>query len=164
MSDDRRRYPLSKADLSLFQRLEPAFRSLLSDPDLSPEEIVGIARAIRVVQRLPRCTPEIDVSISLDYRTNTFVSSSSVRLSPDQLDAERGAASRLGEGDEFESFPGFTLTIYADGDYDVDGDKQKFFNEFVASLEAVGTKADYSVTVIDDSTVNALPPLNEDDD
>jgi hypothetical protein len=115
-----------------------------------------------VIQRLPLHTPDTDVSISLDFHTDTFVSCSTVRLSSDELSAHRSAASRLGEGYEYESFPSFTLTVGSNGEYEIEGDKQDFFEEFVASANAVEESKAYSVTVTDDSTVAVLPPLDED--
>ena len=109
-------FSLRKADLQLFHQLEGAFRNLLKIPDLSPKEIVGLARAIRLIQRLPRCTPDTDVSISMEYETKTFSASSIIRLSCDELSAEYSAASRLGEGYEYESFPSFTLRLDRNGE------------------------------------------------
>ena len=107
MGDDIN-FNLRRADLHLFRKLEGAFRGLLRIPDLAPEEIVGLARVVRFIQRLPRSTPGTCVAISMDYRTNTFVACSTLRLSSDQLSGDYSAASRLSEEYEYESFPSFT--------------------------------------------------------
>jgi len=154
-------FSLRKADLRLFRALEGAFRNLLKIPDLSPEDVVGLARAIRCIQRLPRCTPDTDVSISMDYQTNTFSASSIIRLSCDELSAEYSAASRLSEAYEYESFPSFTLRIDRDGDYEVDGDKQDFFMDFISSAESINDSQGHTVSVIDNSVPEALQPCDD---
>src|SRR4051812_16233612 len=50
-------FGLSKTDLRLSRHFEGALRNLLVLSELSPEDIVGIAKAIRLVQRLPLSTP-----------------------------------------------------------------------------------------------------------
>lgn len=158
--DDSSSFSLRKADLRLFQGLETAFRNLLKMSALSPEDIVGLARAIRCIQRLPRCTPATDVSVSMEYATENFVASSTIRLSYDELSADYSAASRLSEEYEFESFPSFTLSIERDGPYDVDGDKHAFFTNFIGSAESINDSEAYAVTVVDDSVPEALQPLD----
>jgi hypothetical protein len=86
-------FNLRKADLRLLQGLESAFRNFLKMPSISPEDIVGLARAIRCIQRLPHCTPNTEVSVSMEYATDTFVASSTIRLSYDELSADYSAAS-----------------------------------------------------------------------
>lgn len=157
--DDSGSFSLRKADVRLFQGLESAFRNLLRMPTLSPEDIVGLARAIRCVQRLPYCTPGTDVSVSMEYATDTFVASSTIRLSYDELSADYSAASRLSEEDEFEDFPSFTMSVERDGAYDVDGDKHAFFTNFVGSAESINDSAAYTVSVVDDSVPEALQPF-----
>ena len=152
-------FSLRKADLRMFRDLEGAFRNLLKISDLSPEDIVGLARAIRLIQRLPRCTPDTDVSISMDYQTNTFSASSIIRLSCDELSAEYSAGSRLSESYEYESFPSFTLRIDRDGEYEVEGNKQDFFTNFIGSAESVTDSQ--TVSVIDDSVPEALQPSDD---
>jgi hypothetical protein len=149
-------FSLRKPDLQLFYQLEGAFRNFLKIPDLTPKEIVGLARAIRLIQRLPRCTPDTDVSISVDYQTNTLSASSIIRLSCDELSAEYSAASRLGEGYEFESLPSFTMRIDRDGGYEVEGDKADFFMKFIGSAESVNKSQRYTISVIDRSLPDAL--------
>ena len=152
-------FRLRKADLQLFHQLEGAFRNLLRIPDLSPEAVVGLARAIRLVQRLPRCTPGTEVSISMDYETNTFSASSIIRLSRDELSAEYSAASRLSEAYEYDSFPSFTLRIDRAGEYEVEGNKEDFFTNFIGSAESVTDS--HTVSVIDDSVPVALQPCDD---
>ena len=159
--DGNSRFSLRKADLGWFRKLEPALRNLLKIPDLNPEDLIGLARAIRCIQRLPRCTLGIDVSVSLHYRTDNFVSHSTVRLSCDELSAEDGAASRLQEGDEYESFPSFTLRIDRNGEYEVEGDKQEFFTDFIGSAESISDAQGCTVSVVDDSAVQALPSCED---
>jgi hypothetical protein len=153
-------FRLRKVDLSLFRQLEGAFRNLLKIADLSPEEIVGLARAIRCIQRLPRCTPDTDVSISMDYQTNTFVSSSTIRLSYDELSAEYSGASRLSDEYEYESFPSIMLRIDRDGEYEVDGDKDYFFTNFIGSAESCSETQRCTISVNDDSIPGALLPCD----
>ena len=148
-----------KADLQFFQQLEGAFRNLLKIPDLSPEEIVGLALAIRLIQRLPRSTPDTDLSISMEYETNTFSACSIIKLSCDELSAEYSAASRLSEAYEYESFPSFTLKIDRDGEYEVEGNKQDFFTNFIGSAESVTDSR--TVSVVDDSVPEALQPCDD---
>jgi hypothetical protein len=157
---DTSSFSLRKADLDLFRQLEGAFRNLLKIPDLGPEEIVGLARAIRCIQRLPRSTPGTDVSVSMDHQTDTFVSSSTVRLSCDELSAEYSAASRLGDEYEYESFPSFTLRIDRDGEYEVDGDKDYFFTNFIGSAESCAETPGCTISVNDDSVPEALQPCD----
>ncbi len=152
-------FSLRKADLHWFQGLESAFRNLLKMPALSPEDIVGLARAIRCIQRLPSCTADTDVSVSLEYGTETFEASSTIRLSYDELSADYSAASRLSAEYEFESFPSFTLSIERDGAYDVDGDKHGFFTNFISSTGSITDSESYTVTVVDDSVPQALQPF-----
>lgn len=164
METEQKRFRLRKTDLHRLKRLEIAFRSFLTMPDISPEEIVGLARAIRVIQRLPLCTPEIDVSVSLDYRTESYVACSTVRLSPERIEAEGGVASRVCEGgSEFESFPGFNMSFDLDGEYEIEGDKQEFFDGFVLQPDDLRSGG-YSVSVSDHSSVEALPPHDGDQD
>jgi hypothetical protein len=157
MEAEEKRFGLRKADLAYLKRLELAFRTFLTMPDISPEDIVGLARAIRVVERLPLCTPDIDVSVSLDFRTENYVACSTVRLSPERIEAERSAASRLREGFEYESFPGFNMSVDLDGDYEIEGDKQEFFDAFLLQPDDLKSSG-YGVSVCDDSGVEALPP------
>jgi hypothetical protein len=139
-----------------------AFRNFLTIPDISPEEIVGLARAIRVIQRLPISTPGVDISISLEFITDNYVASSTVRLSPELIEAERSAASRVVSGEpEFESFPGFSMSFDLDGDYEIEGDKLDFLNSFIMQPDDLKSSA-YSVSVTDDSCVTELPPNHED--
>ena len=154
-------FSLRKADLHLFQGLEGAFRNLLKMPALTPEDIVGFARAIRCIQRLPQCTPGTDLSVSMEYATDNFVASSTIRLSYDELSADYSAASRLSEEYEFESFPSFTLSIERDGAYDVDGDKHAFFTNFIRSAESINDSEAYTVTVVDDSVPKAVEPIED---
>jgi hypothetical protein len=157
--DGNSSFSLRKADLRLFQGLESAFRNLLKMPALGPEDIVGLARAIRCIQRLPRATPDTDVSVSTEYRTDTYEACSIIRLSSDELSADYSASSRLSEEYEFESFPSFTLSIERDGAYDVDGDKHAFFTNFIGSAESINDSEAYTVTVVDDSLPEALLPF-----
>jgi hypothetical protein len=159
--DGNSSFSLRKADLRLFRQLEGALRNLLKIPDLSPEDIVGLARAIRCIQRLPRCTPDTDVSVSVDYQTNTFLSSSTVRFSCDELSAEYSGASRLGDGYEYESFPSFTLRLDRDGEYEVDGDKDYFFTNFIGSAESIRENQGCTISVIDDSVPECLQPCDD---
>jgi hypothetical protein len=130
-------FPLRKTDLRLFRELEVAFRNLLKIPALGPEDIVGLARAIPCVQSPPLCTPDTEVSITMDYRTDNYVACSTIRLSCDALSADYSAASRLSEEYEFEAFPSFTMAIDLEGEYDIEGDKQDFFTNFISSAESV---------------------------
>ena len=58
----------------------------------------------------------------------------------------------MAEECEFESFPEFILRIDSDGDYELEGDKQEFFANFVASAAESPKDTDsYSVTITDDS-------------
>jgi hypothetical protein len=149
-------FALSKADLRLFRQLEPAFRNLLVLPELTPEEIVGIARAIRFIQRLPLSSAGINVSITQDYQSPNYVASSTITLSSDELIAEYGAASPI--GGDYESSSPFEFRISLDGDYEVEGDKHDFFSNFIASTENIRASG-YSVTITDSSTVVTLPAL-----
>jgi len=163
METQQKRFRLREEDLAQLKRLEIAFRSFLTMPDISPEEIVGLARAIRVVQRLPVCTPDIAVSVSLGFRTGNYVACSTVRLSPERIESETSAASRVVSGKpEFESFPGFSMSFDVDGEYEVEGDKQEFFDGFVLKPDDL-TSSGYRVSVSDDSGVVELPP-NDDED
>lgn len=159
--DGNTSFPLRKTDLHLFRKLETAFRNLLKISRLGPEDIVGLARAIRFVRRLPRCTPNTEVSITMDYRTDNYVACSTIRLSCDVLSADYSAASRLSEEYEFESFPSFTMTIEMAGEYDIDGDKQDFFTNFISSAESITESDKYEISVIDDSVPEAWPPSED---
>jgi len=162
MEAEEKRFRLRKADLAYLKRLEVAFRSFLTMPDISPEDIVGLARAIRVVERLPLCTPDIDVTISLDFGTENYVACSTIRLSLERIEAERSAASRLREGFEYESFPGFNMSFDLDGEYEIEGDKQEFFDGFVLQPDDLKPSG-YSVSVSDDSSGAELPPKGDED-
>jgi hypothetical protein len=155
-NDDR--FELRKADLLLLQRLESAFRNLLRVRTLSPEEIVGLARAIRYLERLPLSTENIDVSVYLDCSSTTFSSSFIVSLSFEEICLEYSAGSRVSETHEFESFPSFTMTIERGGEYEFEGDKPQFFGSFIAGAESAGDGDEdlYTVTVNDDSMPEAL--------
>jgi hypothetical protein len=157
-------FPLRKTDLRLFRELEQAFRNLLKISTLSPEDIVGLARAIRCVQRLPRCTPDTEVSVIMDFRTENYVACSTIRMSGDALSADYGASSRLTPEYEFESFPSFTMTIDMEGEYDIEGDKQDFFTNFISSAETITESDKYEITVIGDSVAEAWPPSEDDQD
>lgn len=164
METEQKRFRLRKTDLHRLKRLEIAFRSFLGMPNISPEEIVGLARAIRVIQRLPLSTPDVDLSISVEFQTDNYVASSTVRLSPERIEAEGGAASRVVSGEpEFESFPGFSMSFDIDGEYEVEGDKQEFFDSFVLQPEVLKSGG-YRVSVSDDSSGAELPPNEEEDD
>jgi hypothetical protein len=160
--EDNGVFTLRKADLRLFRGLEPAFRNLLKMPDLTPEDIVGLARAIRCIQRLPQSTPGTDVSVYLKYDGGTLFASSIVMLSSDELSVEHSASSRVAEG-EYESFPSSAMRIDRDGGYELEGDKNDLFSGFVADSEGVESNNEYSVTVNDDSTPVALQPFDEGD-
>jgi hypothetical protein len=155
-------FPLPKTDLALFRQLEGAFRNLLKMPAICPEEIVGLARAIRCIQRLPRSTPDTDVSILIEYSTHTFEASSTIRLSSEELSADYSAASRMRQEYEFESFPSLNLSIELDGGYDLEGDKYSFFRNFIGSAESINPDA-HTVTVVDDSVPTVLHPFEGED-
>ena len=157
-------FPVRKNDLGLFRQLETAFRNLLKIPGLSPEDIVGLARAIRCVQRLPFCTPDTEVSITMDFRTDEYVACSTIRLSCEALSADYSAASRLSQEYEFESFPSFTMRIDMEGDYDIEGDKHDFFTNFISSAESIGESEKYEITIVDDSIPAAWPTSEYDED
>ncbi len=156
-------FPLRKSDLRLFRELETAFRNLLEIPGLSPKDIVGLARAIRCVRRLPLCTPDTEVSITMDFRTDDYVACSTIRLSGGALSTDYSAASRLSQEFEFESFPSFTMRIDMEGDYDIEGDKQDFFINFISSAESIGESENYEITVVDDSIPTAWPTSEDDE-
>jgi hypothetical protein len=153
-------FTLRKTDLRLFRGLEPAFRSLLKIPDLTPEDIVGLARAIRSVQRLPQSTPNADVSVSIDYNSNDYSASWKIRISCDELNAEHSLASRFNE-QEFEYFRPFTMTIGVDGSYDKEGEKEDFFTSFISLAEDGREGEGYTITVLNESTPEALQPCDD---
>lgn len=140
-----------------------AFRNLLRISALSPEDVVGLARAIRCVRRLPQRTPDTKVSITIDYRSDNYLACSTIRLSGDALSADYSAASRLTEEYEFESFPSFTMTIDIGGEYDIEGDKQDFFANFISSAESITESETYEISVVDDSVPKAWPPSEDDE-
>ena len=99
----------------------------------------------------------------MEYRTANFVSSSTVRLSCDELSAEYSAASRPGEEYEYESFPSFTLRLDRHGDYEVEGDKHYFFTNFIGSAESANDAQGYTISVVDESSPQALRPLDDEE-
>jgi hypothetical protein len=97
------------------------------------------------------------------YRSDNYVACSTIRLSGDALSADYSAASRLTEEYEFESFPSFTMTIDMAGEYDIEGDKQDFFANFISSAESITESEAYEISVVDDSVPKAWPPSEDDE-
>ena len=161
MQSKKNEFSLRNYDLEQLKGLEKAFRTFLMIPDLSAKEIVGLGRAILLVQRLPYSTPELDVTVSLDYRSQNFVSSYTVSISPERVEVECGSASRVCEGEpEFESSPGSYLSVDVYGEYDRYGSKNAFLSGFFVALDEL-VEQPYKLMVRDDSNLAAFPSMRQ---
>ncbi len=154
-------FPLRKSDVADLQRLETAFRAFLTSPDLRPEEIVGLGRAIRALRALPLALPDIDVTVTLDYQSDDSYASSSIRLSPDLLAGESGSAVRFAAGD-YESGEAFEMCIRQDGGLEMEGSRSDFIDSFLVK-PGWHASGEYSLFVSDDSDLPGLAESLEED-
>lgn len=154
-------FNLSAADLRLLKTLDAALRNLLKLPNLSPEEIVGIARGIRLIERLPRNTPGTSVEIYLSHSRDSSSASTSVSLSDWEIVGDSSASSFFGAG-EYESSPSLHYLIDIYGNYEVEGSKRELFASFLADTEGTLENDEYSVEIADSSTHAPMLPVEED--
>ncbi len=114
MEAEQEQFRLRTADLVQLKRMELAFRSFLVIPEISPETIVGLARAIRIVQRLPFSSPDSAVSVSLDFDGTAHAARYRIEFSARRIEAEHEETSWASEG-EHECFVRFSMSVDLDG-------------------------------------------------
>lgn len=154
--DKPRPFRLRKPDRLFLRSLAQGLRILLRVNDIRPEAIVGLARALRHIERLPDITPGTDVEVVLDFDSSGMSTSTTIHLSIGRITAEKSGGSESGFG--FESFDGFYYKLSVDGDQEIEGSMSEFASEFVANCEAVLTSPRYSLAVFDHSEPGPLQP------
>jgi hypothetical protein len=157
---ESRSFELRESDRDFLTEVAEGFRALLRVADISPEAIVGLARALRLIERMPEPTPGIDVEVVLDFESTSgdlqMTTNTTIHLSTDEITAEKSGGSDAGFG--FESFGGFSYSLSVDDGRHNEGSIKDFAAEFAASCGEAATEERYSVTVVDDSEPRVLPP------
>jgi hypothetical protein len=153
-------FELRKSDRDFLTKLAEGFRALLRVADISPEAIVGLARALRLIERIPDLTPGIDVEVVLDFESASgdlqMTTNTTIHLSTDEITAEKSGGSDAGFG--FESFGGFYYSLSVDDGRDHEGSMKDFAAEFAACCGEAATEACYSIEITDNSEPGLLPP------
>lgn len=90
-------------------RVKDAVRALLKREDLTPQQIVGIGRALHGLGRMPLRTPGLGVHISLSEKTENAATSYDVFVDSDRFATESGGYEDSGYGSD--SFSGQTFAV-----------------------------------------------------
>lgn len=153
-------FKVLESDRDFLAKLAEGFRALLRVADISPEAILGLARALGLLERMPDTTPGIDVEVVLDFDSASenlrMTTNTTIHLSTGQITAEKSGGSDAGFGSE--SFSDFYYSLLLDGGRDHEGSMKDFASEFVANCNAAATEPSYSVAVVDGSEIGLLPP------
>jgi hypothetical protein len=96
-------------DAYYVERVREVVRALLTRPDLSPKQIIGIGHALHGLGRLPLCTPGLDVHLSLIDRVENDVTSYELYITSDFLSTQSGSIE--GSGFDRNSFSGPTFRV-----------------------------------------------------